>query len=936
MALVGTISGSNGTSTTAISGSLIIADEPVASFPALASGIKLFVSGSKTELGADTPNAVFGGDTFVSGALGTDSYFQMKPVGTLRIPTNTTASYIYTSGSTNDLYFTQYSGPYTNTTRLRWLESALSTGLLHGGVLSTENGTTTFSITSGSGLIIDFNASTVVEPYPVIVQVDWPAYVSSSLPNIATTEITYIAIDSTGALVKQSTAYANGDFEDKIVIGRVLHQSGSVTNGTITSPTVAYGQTGFRGDFIRAFGPLKLSGHVVSVNATATNPPTNTQFLGLAKTAGDSYVEGRNYTTNPDSPNYIKSTTDTALTTSKIYREYVNSSGTVIIDSGVAGAGYTAIDVTNYNNGGVLTAIGSGNKFTIQRLYWFPNSVNRAIFAYYGGVIYTTIADAEAGIQSEAFTEGDNTRDAAILLGYLIVKEGATDLNDVAQAKLIQAGLSRAVSTSGGGGGSTTPGGSDTYVQYNDGGSFNGAPELRFVEGTGAVLAANLVVTGSTAGSLVSSGTLQVKSGAGAVVASISTGGVISGSGDLQMGGNITGSNLYLAGDITVIGGDIATTAATFNLVTGSATTVNFASNASAVNIGAASSVTSLAGDLNINASSKARFGSAQNLTILHNGSGGITNTTGLLAITNQAPGQRIDLITSGSSGTAMLRMRKLFNNVATDLLEVRNDGNIMIGSGSAGVGSGSTTVNNDLFLNTGIIAVNSDTTSIQLVSSGNVTIKLDANNNAPGHFFAIRDSNNVDQLRVTETGDTDIRGNLTVTGSVVATTTSGTFNLLNTGLTGTLNIGGAATTINFGSIASTGSFRGDLAVQGRASLGGIIEDMFHTQSAGGTLAFNTLNDSIFYVNSPTSDITANFTNVPTTAFKIVTPTVILSQSATPRIVSAVQIDGVGQPINWSTGITPTGTANKQDVFGFSLIRSGSAWKILGQMSSYG
>jgi hypothetical protein len=44
----------------------------------------------------------------------------------------------------------------------------------------------------------------------------------------------------------------------------------------------------------------------------------------------------------------------------------------------------------------------------------------------------------------------------------------------------------------------------------------------------------------------------------------------------------------------------------------------------------------------------------------------------------------------------------------------------------------------------------------------------------------------------------------------------------------------------------------------------------------------------------------------------------------------------VGQPINWSTGITPTGTANKQDVFGFSLIRSGSAWKILGQMSSYG
>jgi hypothetical protein len=34
--------------------------------------------------------------------------------------------------------------------------------------------------------------------------------------------------------------------------------------------------------------------------------------------------------------------------------------------------------------------------------------------------------------------------------------------------------------------------------------------------------------------------------------------------------------------------------------------------------------------------------------------------------------------------------------------------------------------------------------------------------------------------------------------------------------------------------------------------------------------------------------------------------------------------------------VTPTGTARKQDVFGFSLIRSGSTWKVLGQMSTYG
>jgi len=519
MALVGTISGSNGTSQTSITGTLIVADAPPSRFPLLASGVKLFVSGVKSLIGANSPSILFGGDTFVSGAFGTDSYVQMKPVGTLAIPTDVTASYIYTSGSTNDMYFTQYNGSYTNTTRLRWLESGISTGLLNGGVLSTVNGTTTFNLSSGSGLIITYNASLSSDPFPTIVKVDWPNFVSSSLPNITTKAITYIAIDSSGSLVKQNSAYADGDFESKIIIGRVLHQSGSVTNGTITQPTVSYGQTGFRGDFVRAFGPLKLSGHVVSVNATATNPPTNTQFLGLAKTSGDSYVEGRNYTTNPNSPNYIKSTTDTALTTSKIFREYVNSSGTVVIDSGVANAGYTAVDVTNYNNNGVLTAIGGGNKFTIQRLYWFPNAVNRAIFAYYGNTIYTTIAAAEAGIETEVFTEGDNTRDGAILLGYLIVKQGTTDLNDVAKAKIIQAGLSRAISSTGGGGGATSPGGSDTYVQFNDAASFGGDAGLTYNKTTATLsIAGGLNLTGSlrASGSLVYSFSNTGSLGAGA------------------------------------------------------------------------------------------------------------------------------------------------------------------------------------------------------------------------------------------------------------------------------------------------------------------------------------------------------------------------------------------------------------------------------------
>jgi hypothetical protein len=64
MALVGTISGSNGTSITAISGSLIIADSSLANFPSLPQDIILFVSGN---IGGNS-KTVIGGDLVVSGA----------------------------------------------------------------------------------------------------------------------------------------------------------------------------------------------------------------------------------------------------------------------------------------------------------------------------------------------------------------------------------------------------------------------------------------------------------------------------------------------------------------------------------------------------------------------------------------------------------------------------------------------------------------------------------------------------------------------------------------------------------------------------------------------------------------------------------------------------------------------------------------------------
>lgn len=390
--------------------------------------------------------------------LGNSGFLQIIPGNVPdSIDTHVSSSYVYSSGSTNDIYFTRVDGSYTNTTRLRWLESNLSTGLLHGGRLSTENGTTKFSIEAGHGIYVDFNSSYTDEPRPVIKDIMWNAFVSQSLTYVASYQITYVAIDTNGQIVQSVNPFTDGDFDNKIVLGRILHQNGNVTNGAITAPVVSYARNQNILPFIKAFGPLKISGHSLS------SPSSN---LGVVRSAGESYVIGRNYTINSDSPDYVTSTTDIAMVTPKIFREYWTGGTTALVIDNNGGSGYTAIDPLYYNPGGAgLVEVSASSKFTIQRVYWFPNSVNKALHIYYGVAEYNSIADAQAAVNTESFTESLYTAVEAIYVGYIIVKKSCTNLNTSADAKIVMVGLSR-VTAGGGAGGASSGASAPTSASY--------------------------------------------------------------------------------------------------------------------------------------------------------------------------------------------------------------------------------------------------------------------------------------------------------------------------------------------------------------------------------------------------------------------------------------------------------------------------------------
>ena len=114
------------------------------------------------------------------------------------------------------------------------------------------------------------------------------------------------------------------------------------------------------------------------------------------------------------------------------------------------------------------------------------------------------------------------------------------------------------------------------------------------------------------------------------------------------------------------------------------------------------------------------------------------------------------------------------------------------------------------------------------------------------------------------------------------------------------------------------------------------VEEKFATLTGStGTVTHDCDNGHVFYHTGATGDITANFTNLGLTAEYGTNLTVIINQGATPYEVTAVQIGGVAQTINWQGGSAPTGNANGIDSFSFTILNDGGSYVVLGQMVDF-
>lgn len=368
-----------------------------------------------------------------------------------------------------------------------------TTGILFGGALSATIGGTTFSVTAGIGQIVTQTAS-ISGVVTTVSNVTWSAVSGAAITNILTSQFTYVLVNSAGTVIQQTIPFTDAQYKTHIIIGILCHINLASVNLVTNAQNVAYEDPHRLVELITAFGPIKKTGLNIG--------PTISGNLRVNRTSGEAFKIGSNYTTDQFEPDVA---TIAAQTPAKLCRVHRDGSGGFIFDT-FGGLYYDDIDPNQYDDGsGTLQPVG-GSKWTIQRLFFFPNNPVD-IICYYGTQRYNQFSEARANLEFETFDEATITAENAVFLGFLFVRNAATNLSLPTEAAFLQSGLFRGIPPGGGGSG----GGGNSIGQLTSPGDVTTLAATAPSQGVVATLDANYKA-GSTGvifdggGALITSG----------------------------------------------------------------------------------------------------------------------------------------------------------------------------------------------------------------------------------------------------------------------------------------------------------------------------------------------------------------------------------------------------------------------------------------------
>lgn len=310
-----------------------------------------------------------------------------------------------------------------------YLTRVLSSGLLRGGQLSINPiDRTAFDLASGAGVIVD----NYTDPAnPVRFLIEWVGFTEVPVEHMTKDE-TYIYINVDGEIVQLAEPAEAERLRDLIYVGWVSHLDHAQIDAVYTEPLSVLSPRHILDDFLESFGAFNIEGNEYY--------PANAN-LNLRRTAGRTFDYCANYQNNPKSANIL--TTEAVNPVEMLYY-YRDETGNWVNDASPT----FNVDPNHYDTGAGLAAVPTG-KWTIQPIMFYAPWETTDI--QYGQVVYDSYAEARAAIMVPVVLNPYNAL-WDTFRGWLIVKQGATDLSDPTQAALVPAGKLGLVSVSSGGG----------------------------------------------------------------------------------------------------------------------------------------------------------------------------------------------------------------------------------------------------------------------------------------------------------------------------------------------------------------------------------------------------------------------------------------------------------------------------------------------------
>jgi hypothetical protein len=279
---------------------------------------------------------------------------------------------------------------------------------------------------------------------------------------------------------------------------------------------------------------------------------------------------------------------------------------------------------------------------------------------------------------------------------------------------------------------------------------------------------------------------------------------------------NLSGTgNFTTVGDVAVNGGDLTTTASTFNLIDANATTVNFAGAATALTLGATSGTTNIKNNLDVDLTLNARD---INNTVIGNvtpAAATFTNVTdeSLTATRVTFAGTGGDLTDSANFTFAsnILTVKNFsINGDTAEISVIGGSGNVILNPDSGGV----------------IDATNSLISNVANPVSGQDVVTLSYLNTELSSNVSLISENNTD-ITITDTGTGIITANVDAVSVLTITSSSASFYNDLVTVDGNLAVNGIATLNNLTSVTdttiSTAYNNGAFQVDGGVGVGGNI-----------------------------------------------------------------------------------------------------------------